>query len=84
LPPTGGWLACGNGLVSYRSLRERISPFVDIWKPEIMPSAEAVIQLAAPRFAHGERIDPADAIPFYVRNKVAKTVAERLAIGGKA
>jgi tRNA threonylcarbamoyladenosine biosynthesis protein TsaB len=37
-----------------------------------------------PRFERGEQIDPAEAIPFYVRNKVAKTVAERLAVGGKA
>ena len=84
LPPTEGWLACGNGLLAYPSLRERLSPFVDVWKPEIMPAAEAVVRLAAPRFARGEQIDPADAIPFYVRNKVAKTVAERLAIGGRA
>ena len=32
----------------------------------------------------GERVDPADAVPFYVRDKVAKTVAERLAEGGRA
>ena len=41
-------------------------------------------RLAAPRLARGERIDPADAVPLYVRDKVAKTVLERLAIGGKA
>ena len=29
-------------------------------------------------------LDPADAAPLYVRDKVAKTVAERLAEGGKA
>ena len=84
LPITGGWLACGNGLAAYPLLRERLSPFVESWQVELMPSAEAVIRLAAPRLERGERIDPADAIPFYVRNKVAKTVAERLANGGKA
>jgi len=84
LPVTGDWLACGNGLAAYPLLRERLSPFVESWQVEVMPSAEAVIRLAAPRLERGERIDPADAIPFYVRNKVAKTVAERLANGGKA
>ena len=84
LPTTDGWLACGNGLAAYPLLRERLSPFVESWQVELMPSAEAVIRLAAPRLERGERIDPADAIPFYVRNKVAKTVAERLANGGKA
>lgn len=84
LPESGGWLACGNGLASYPVLCERLSPFVEAWQGDLMPSAEAVLQLAVPRFERGERIDPADAIPFYVRNKVAKTVAERLAIGGRA
>ena len=32
----------------------------------------------------GERLDPADAVPLYVRDKVAKTIAERLAEGGHA
>ena len=84
LPVSGGWLACGNGLTAYPVLREILSPVVDSWRPEIMPSAEAVVRLAAPRLQNGEGIDPADAAPFYVRNKVARTVAERLLIGGKA
>ena len=84
LPTSTGWLACGNGLLAYPLLRERLSPFVDAWRPEVMPSAEAVVRLAAPRLEQGERIDPADAMPLYVRNKVAQTVAERLAQGGKA
>ena len=49
-----------------------------------MPSAAAVARLAVPRLARGEGVDPADAAPLYVRDKVAKTVAERLAEGGKA
>ena len=77
-------MACGNGLLAYPLLRERLSPFVDSWQPEVMPSAEAVVRLAAPRLEQGERSDPADAMPLYVRNKVAQTVAERLAQGGKA
>jgi tRNA threonylcarbamoyladenosine biosynthesis protein TsaB len=84
LPTSDGWLACGNGLAAYPSLRERLAPWVAAWQPEIMPSAEAVVRLAAPRLERGEMIDPADATPLYVRNKVAQTVAERLALGGKA
>ena len=84
LPQSGGWLACGNGIAAYPALRERLAPWVEAWRPEIMPSAEAVLRLAAPRLARGEAIDPADAHPFYVRDKVAKTVVERLAEGGKA
>jgi tRNA threonylcarbamoyladenosine biosynthesis protein TsaB len=84
LPTSGRWLACGNGFSVYPALRERVSPWVDAWQLERAPSAEAVVRLAAPRLARGERIDPAEAGPLYVRNKVAKTVAERLAEGGRA
>jgi tRNA threonylcarbamoyladenosine biosynthesis protein TsaB len=49
-----------------------------------MPDAGAVARLAAPRLVRGETIDAAGAAPLYVRNKVASTVAERLANGGKA
>ena len=84
VPESSGWLACGNGLAAYPALRERLAACVDVWKPEVMPHAEAVLRLAAPRLESGEQIDPADAVPFYVRDKVAKTVAERLAEGGRA
>lgn len=84
LPAAGGWLACGNGLAAYPALRERLAPVADACLPELMPSAGAVARLAAARLARGERVDPADAVPVYVRDKVAQTVAERLALGGKA
>jgi len=84
LPDSSGWLACGNGLDAYPALRERLAPVVDAWRPDVMPDAEAVVRLAAPRLEAGERIDPADAAPLYVRDKVARTVSERLASGGKA
>jgi tRNA threonylcarbamoyladenosine biosynthesis protein TsaB len=81
---TSGWLACGNGLSAYPVLRERLAGVVTQWKPDILPHAEFVARLAAPRLERGERLDPADAAPLYVRDKVAKTVAERLAEGGRA
>lgn len=84
LPALPAWLACGNGLAAYPLLRERWSPFVDAWQAELMPSAEAVARLAVARHERGERLDAADAVPLYVRDKVAKTVLERLAEGGKA
>lgn len=84
LPDGEGWTACGNALNAYPVLRERLARVVVQWKPEIMPNAESVARLAGPRMERGERIDPADAAPLYVRDKVAKTVAERLAEGGRA
>ncbi len=39
--------------------------------------AEGLARIAAIRFARGERIDPINAAPHYVRNNVAKTEVER-------
>ena len=84
LPDSADWLACGNGLAAYPELRDRLASCVQAWQPELMPDAGAVARLAAACLGRGETVDAADAAPLYVRNKVALTVAERLATGGKA
>ncbi len=84
VPDSAGWCACGNGLAAYPALRERLGGVVTTWQPDVVPHAGFVARLAGPRMERGECIDPADAAPLYVRDKVAKTVAERLAEGGKA
>ena len=71
VPPGDGWIGCGNGFATYGSLgMARVMP-------DIHPSAVAVARLAAPRFAAGEGVDAALAMPVYVRDKVAFTVEER-------
>ena len=50
----------------------------------VLPTAAGLISLALPRAERGEGIDAALAAPLYIRDKVAKTVAERLSEGGKA
>lgn len=80
----GPWLACGNGLTAYPELAERLAAMGVPMQPNISPDAALVAALAAPALARGEGIDPALAAPVYVRDKVALTVAERLARGGKA
>ena len=52
--------------------------------PDVLPRAATLAHLAVPRLARGEGIDAALAAPLYVRDKVAKTVAERLSEGGRA
>lgn len=44
---------------------------------DAMPHAQAVAVLAARAFARGEAIPADQAMPYYVRNKVAQTTAER-------
>ena len=84
LPAEPGWLACGNALAAYPGLAGRVAAAGLEARPGIMPTAAAVARLAAPRLQRGEGEDPAAAAPLYVRDKVAQTVAERLAGGGKA
>lgn len=47
--------------------------------PEAGPRAGALLALARAAWQRGERLDAADALPLYVRDKVAQTTAERAA-----
>jgi tRNA threonylcarbamoyladenosine biosynthesis protein TsaB len=70
--PGEGWIGCGSGFAAYGNMGfSRVMP-------ELHPSAMAVARLAAPRFAAGQGIDAALAVPFYLRDKVALTVEERV------
>jgi tRNA threonylcarbamoyladenosine biosynthesis protein TsaB len=84
LPEGDDWMACGNALTAYPQLLARLVAVNRVFRPEILPTAAAVARIAVPRFSHGGGIDPAMAAPLYIRDKVAKTVAERLGEGGKA
>jgi tRNA threonylcarbamoyladenosine biosynthesis protein TsaB len=84
LPEGPGWLACGNGIAAYPALLERLNAAAIPVRADILPTAAAVAGLAAPRALRGEGVDAALAAPLYVRDKVAKTVAERLSEGGRA
>ena len=73
LPAGDGWTGCGNGFAAYGAMG--LANVI----PDIHPTAVAVARLAAPRLAAGEGVDAALAVPVYVRDKVAFTVAERTA-----
>lgn len=88
-PQTLSWpwavrAACGNALHAYPELAARLEQNAFTLHPQILPTARWLAHLAAPRLRAGAGIDPADAAPLYIRDKVAKTVAERLQEGGKA
>lgn len=78
VPEGDGWVACGDGFACYR---DRLPAFARV-RDDVAPTAAAVALLAAPRFARGEGVAAAQAVPIYVRDKVALTTAERLARGG--
>jgi tRNA threonylcarbamoyladenosine biosynthesis protein TsaB len=85
LPAGASWFACGNAPAVYPALAQRLRTAGIAWQPDILPTAAAVAAIAARRLAAGAPgLDPADAAPFYVRDKVARTIAERVREGGRA
>jgi tRNA threonylcarbamoyladenosine biosynthesis protein TsaB len=72
-PPDDGWIGCGSGFAAYPELLKGKLAAV---RPEIHPTALAVVELAAPRLAAGEGVDASLALPVYLRDKVAFTQAE--------
>lgn len=84
LPTAGGWVAVGNGPSAYAGLAARLGAAGIPLAGPACPTAALVAGVGARALAAGGGIDPALAAPLYVRDKVAKTVAERLAEGGRA
>lgn len=82
--PKAPFMVCGNGGLAYPALRERALAAGGVWVPDVQPSAVDIAQLAVFAIECGQAVSPADAAPIYVRNQVAKTVAQRLAEGGRA
>jgi len=83
LAPTfaGGW-GVGDGFAAYGPVLRARKPDLIGQRAEAIPTAAAVLRLAAPAFARGEALPAALAQPVYVRDKVALTTAERMARGG--
>lgn len=83
LPDGGGWRGVGDGFsVSGEILRQRMGGRLAGDDAGLLPTAAAVARLAVPLLAHGGGVTAAEALPLYVRDKVALTTAERLARGG--
>lgn len=83
LPEGGDWHGVGDGFAAYgAALRQRMGAQLIAEDASLMPTATAVARLAAPVLLRGEGVSAAQALPLYVRDKVALTTAERLARGG--
>jgi tRNA threonylcarbamoyladenosine biosynthesis protein TsaB len=73
----GDWFGAGNGYAAYPLLAQQLALVRD--DAEARPSARAIGELALPRLAAGEAVGAADALPLYVRHRVALTTAEQVA-----
>jgi len=83
LPEGADWRGAGDGFAAWGEvLRARLGPRLLTVDPAVCPTATAVARLAAPVLLRGAGLSAAQAVPLYVRDKVAMTTAERLARGG--
>ena len=76
---TGGdWFGAGSGFLAHGDLlRARHAASLAGADEHAVPQAGAVAQLAASMFAAGRGVDAADALPLYLRDKVALKTSER-------
>jgi tRNA threonylcarbamoyladenosine biosynthesis protein TsaB len=80
-----GWHGSGSGFAAHESaLAIRYAGLLASSDGTAIPQAAAIARLAAPAFAANSGMDAALAAPFYLRDKVALTTAERLARGAAA
>ena len=72
------WVGAGSGWQTYTEiLAAKYDAQLAQVLPELLPQAHAMIQLAQPIFASGQALNAADAMPIYIRNRVALKTAER-------
>ncbi len=74
-----GWTVAGNAQAVYGP---RLAPGAQ--HVQALPTAAALLRMAPNLLAQGLATTANDALPLYVRDKVAQTIAERAAKGGKA
>jgi tRNA threonylcarbamoyladenosine biosynthesis protein TsaB len=71
------WVLAGNVFQTYG---DRLPPaLAALPRIDALPTADALLDLAPARFAQGLAVAAQDALPLYIRDKVALTTAERVA-----
>jgi tRNA threonylcarbamoyladenosine biosynthesis protein TsaB len=67
----GRWAAAGRGLKAWSDLADRCRTAGAALYPELLPRASEILALARPAVVAGRILDPAQALPVYVRDNVA-------------
>ena len=73
--PRTGWTVAGNARAPYG---DRLAPAAS--HATALPTATALLRLAPALIAAGQAVAAGDALPRYIRDKVAQTTAERAAL----
>ncbi len=72
------WFGAGSGFAAHGELLQaRYGATLEDVDAQAVPLASAIAGLAAPRFAAGQGVNAADALPLYLRDKVALKTSER-------
>jgi tRNA threonylcarbamoyladenosine biosynthesis protein TsaB len=66
------WAAAGRGLLVWPALAQRCRDAGAVLHADLLPRAAEVLALARTAVAAGKILDPADALPVYVRDRVAQ------------
>ncbi|MGO8754739.1 MAG: tRNA (adenosine(37)-N6)-threonylcarbamoyltransferase complex dimerization subunit type 1 TsaB [Gallionellaceae bacterium] len=73
-----GWFGAGSGFIAHgAALRARYAAHLAGVDQQAVPQARAIAQLALPLFAAGRGMNAAEALPLYLRDKVALKTSER-------
>lgn len=74
----GSWLGAGSGWQTYAEVLSQVyDGQLQAVQPELLPTAAAILKLAYPVFEKGEAKPAGEALPIYIRNRVALKTAER-------
>ena len=69
----GRWLGAGTGFGVYPQIAERLSIDATRVMPRLLPRAQEIVRIAQREVAAGRTLDPAAAIPVYLRDKIVGT-----------
>jgi len=73
-----GWTAAGSGWQTYtEQLSAVYAQQLQTVQPQLLPTASAILRLAQPIFKRGEAKPASEAMPIYIRNRVALKTRER-------
>ena len=76
--PEGDWTGCGSGFAAHGNvLRQLYGGRLSAIMPDVFPHAREIARLAAREFEAGRAVAAEQAVPLYVRDKVALKTAER-------
>jgi tRNA threonylcarbamoyladenosine biosynthesis protein TsaB len=76
--PGSGWFGAGSGIAAHGdALAKRYAGQLDGVDGGAIPQAAAIAVLGAARFALGQGVDAAEALPLYLRDRVALKTSER-------